>query len=580
MKPSPLRDERVRQTLSIINNLDLTHPSGPLLSAFMLEALDPVLASSYVNDRLSGGDAQSLISDWVYIIECITRSGSPPPPPDTIAQRAITRRDGGKCCITGKKRGIFDPLFIVPILPIPVGWVTERKQIFDMLGAFFGPPYRDWWLSYIKEPRIKTPYGNHWLVRRSAATAFANGFVYLDRQQPSMIEYMVSYVHIGPQEPIEVDGSLPLLGDHSRSGIVSIDARFIGTHARLCSSIRFLDIARSIAPEILGESLPPSALHSSSPLHASLVQHVMSTALNLKLPLIAAIGNSFLTFWRLVPWKARIAVYELLRKLGAALYGPPNDYSTVQRLPFGLYLKYHGEAAGFRNEFNALRLVRQYTTIPVPKPLDVVAPPRQSRTDDQSSLFSLSTDAYVLITRLPGVPLSRCQHNLSNKDCERIVGQMRDYLTQLRSIPNLANHDAPICNTLGEACRDPRIRGEQPVGPFADEASFSQMLRFSDEPSRRGHNIVFTHADLNPRNILVDEVTQRDGSKGWSVTGIVDWECAGYYPEYWDYTKAMFEGFRWIKRYNDLVKEIFKEFGDYSQELDVETRSWETGDGI
>jgi hypothetical protein len=71
-----------------------------------------------------------------------------------------------------------------------------------------------------------------------------------------------------------------------------------------------------------------------------------------------------------------------------------------------------------------------------------------------------------------------------------------------------------------------------------------------------------------------------DGSSGWRVTGIVDWESAGRYPEYWEYTKAMFEGFRWPRRYNNLIHVVFEEFGDYSRELDVERRSWEAGDGV
>ncbi len=41
------------------------------------------------------------------------------------------------------------------------------------------------------------------------------------------------------------------------------------------------------------------------------------------------------------------------------------------------------------------------------------------------------------------------------------------------------------------------------------------------------------------------------------MTGIVDWDTAGYYPEYWDYTKAMYEGFRWTRRYNGLAKSVF-----------------------
>ncbi|KAI1345438.1 hypothetical protein F5Y01DRAFT_300504 [Xylaria sp. FL0043] len=585
---SPFQDERVVHAFSLIDSTNLRYPADSLLKSFIEGALNPVSAACYVTDRLTEGDAQSLLSDWVYIVESVTRNGSPPKQPSTAIQHNISSRDGGKCCITGKKGSISDPLCVVPILPVPIGWITQEKRISDILGAFFGPPYRDWWLNYAKSPGRTTPYRNHWLVRRSAAAAFADGFVYLDRLHPSMIEYRVKQSAIGLRKPIKVDGALPLLGDHSRTGIQHADARFIGTHARLCNSIRYLDIARTIAPEILGVSRPaPLAPHPPSLWHQWPIPRAVSGTISTVLPL-ATMGHAVLTLWLVVPNRARIAAYELLRKLGRAIYGPPTDYSMTQRLPFGLYLKYRGLPAGYRNEFKALQLVRKYTTVPVPKALDIaILHGQDNMSDGMSYLYGkdnptdgMSDDAYLLISRLPGIPLSECHDVLSDGDLERIAAQMRKYLAQIRSIPNLVNRDAPICNALGEACRDSRIRGESPVGPFPDEASFSQMLRFPDEPSRRGHMIVFTHADLNPRNILVAEFTQRDGSKAWGVTGIVDWEFAGYYPEYWDCTKAQFEGFRWLKRHNDMMKDIFKGFGDYSKELDVENRSWEMGDGV
>lgn len=46
----------------------------------------------------------------------------------------------------------------------------------------------------------------------------------------------------------------------------------------------------------------------------------------------------------------------------------------------------------------------------------------------------------------------------------------------------------------------------------------------------RGHEIVFTHKDFAPRNILV---------QGPKVVAILDWELSGYYPDYWEYCKEM-----------------------------------------
>jgi aminoglycoside phosphotransferase (APT) family kinase protein len=264
--------------------------------------------------------------------------------------------------------------------------------------------------------------------------------------------------------------------------------------------------------------------------------------------------------------------YGLLRRLGRLLYGKPADHSTVQKVPFGLYLKYQGDPDGFRNEFNALQLAHRYTSIPAPEPLDIVS--RQDSKDFPSH------EAYLLITEVPGIPLSQCHELLSDEDLECISKHMTKYISQLRKIPGPSNTAVSVCNTLGEECRDTRIRGAEPVGPFVNEDAFNQVLRFPDHPGRQGHSIVFTHADLNPRNILVGPVAQLDGRVRWDVTGIVDWENSGYFPEYWEFTKAMFEGFRWPMRYNKVVRTFFKEFGGYELELQVETMSWETGDAV
>jgi aminoglycoside phosphotransferase (APT) family kinase protein len=218
----------------------------------------------------------------------------------------------------------------------------------------------------------------------------------------------------------------------------------------------------------------------------------------------------------------------MLRGIGHRLYGKPTSYEPVQRLPFGLYLKYLENPDGLRNEFNALQLVRRYTSVPVPRPLDLAIIP----TESDNSFYS--HDAYLLTSRISGIPLSECQGILSDKDGAEYVTQMQGYITQIRTIPKTDSPEYAICDSLGGACRDPRIRGATPVGPFVDEAAFSQVLRNPDEPSRRDHNIVFTHADLNFRNILVDRVTRPDGTRGWAVTGIVDWENSWFYPEYWD----------------------------------------------
>ncbi|QSS53212.1 hypothetical protein I7I53_00395 [Histoplasma capsulatum var. duboisii H88] len=42
---------------------------------------------------------------------------------------------------------------------------------------------------------------------------------------------------------------------------------------------------------------------------------------------------------------------------------------------------------------------------------------------------------------------------------------------------------------------------------------------------------VFTHVDIAPRNIMVDE--------NYQITGLVDWKYAGWYPDHWEYVQIM-----------------------------------------
>ncbi|KAF4943255.1 hypothetical protein FGADI_13532 [Fusarium gaditjirri] len=519
-----IADSKYHEAFSIIENEDLPHPLGKLLTSFIANALDPALAASYVLNHCPPGqhrkaDLHILISDWTFIVESITKYGTTPPAPDSRVQAQILKRDGNRCCITGKPPSLRDPLVVTPVVLAPSRWLgAERVDSID----------------------------GHWLVRRSAAEAFRNGLVKLHRLHPSMIEYRIGWCLIGSVERmIDVDGQYPILGDYSRSGIRKVDARFIGTHARLASSIRWLEVSKQIAEN---ETVIPQAVRPTTNRPSS----------------VSAILQMFhIILWRAwltTPQIIRLSMYKLLRKVGHHFYGSTSSFA-VSRLPFGLYLKSTNEGAF--NESNAISLVRKHTSVPVPRVLDLVADSRNT---------------YLLTTRLRGEPLARALDILSDRDCREFVDQMQSFISQIRSIPPVGSKDH-ICNTLSEACSDPRIRDSNPIGPFNDEASFSQYLRHPDDPARRGHQIVFTHADLNLRNILVDKVTRLDGTRGWAVSGIVDWENSGFYPEYWDCTKAQFEGFRWDDRWTRALVEVFRPFGDYAKEIELEKRSWSEGDG-
>jgi Ser/Thr protein kinase RdoA (MazF antagonist) len=65
---------------------------------------------------------------------------------------------------------------------------------------------------------------------------------------------------------------------------------------------------------------------------------------------------------------------------------------------------------------------------------------------------------------------------------------------------------------------------------------------------------VFSHRDLTPRNILVHE---------GKISGLVDWEDSGWYPEYWEYVKFFQRPAD--KGWKDYAEDIFPEY--YHDEL-------------
>jgi hypothetical protein len=161
--------------------------------------------------------------------------------------------------------------------------------------------------------------------------------------------------------------------------------------------------------------------------------------------------------------------------------------------------------------------------------------------------------------RVPGVPLVDVWESYNATDKSTVIDQLREQLACMR------------------ACTQPYIgrTGHQKVangydlssslcGPFADEEAFDdwclgyilqgpfmqrmwkQILR-RDRKQRSSTSFVLTHGDLSPRNIL---------AQGNVITGTIDWEYSGFYPEYAEYAfsaKVRPQPKWWIEVLKDLL---------------------------
>ena len=332
------------------------------------------------------------------------------------------------------------------------------------------------------------------------------------------------------------------------------DKAILRVVSQFAAPIRWFSFAREVA---VRRSQPPASTalprQTSVTLTPSLWGHVGSRA-----------AAFCLAMWRrIVPAPLRIHFYRFLGFLGDRWYGPTCSLS-VQQLPFGMYLKRNRVEAypALVNEQAALQLVHQHTRIPVPRPLDLVSDARTS---------------YLLMTRAPGKRLGAYIDILNEDEAALLARDLQQWLTELRAIPW---HDAtappPISGTLGGPLHDHRVNMGTPSveytdfkGPFATEDEFNTSLQMPGAipglTHSSGHRIVFTHGDLNMRNVLMHN---------GRLSGIVDWENAGWCPEYWDLTKAFFItklNRRWLR----IVDDAFRPLGDYRREMAIERQFWD-----
>ncbi|KAI0423415.1 kinase-like protein [Xylaria sp. FL1042] len=202
------------------------------------------------------------------------------------------------------------------------------------------------------------------------------------------------------------------------------------------------------------------------------------------------------------------------------------------------------------NEETALRLVKKYTTIPVPEVYD-------------SEYTTKNRDAYgqIWMQSFGGEELDEIWDDLDDATKERLCHELWGFVKQLRNIPKppeLAH--LYQCSADGSACQDVLLEDlTDPPVPILDDESLrnrinERYLHCNGASYRenlldylpRSNVSVFTHADMAPRNVMVDPITRK-------INVLLDWEFAGWYPDYWEYAKMQVQWgredyMRWMEK--------------------------------
>jgi len=138
------------------------------------------------------------------------------------------------------------------------------------------------------------------------------------------------------------------------------------------------------------------------------------------------------------------------------------------------------------------------------------------------------------------------EQTLMPEESERIGLELRDYLAIMRSIPN--PYQNGFCSASGGRVDATPFPRPDRLSPFEDTSAFhdwvqDQAKQWAQWPTVRptlepilekwkGQETVFNHGDLASRNIMIHN---------GRLSGLLDWETAGWMPAYWDYFCATWE---------------------------------------
>ncbi|KAI1814531.1 hypothetical protein GGS20DRAFT_548154 [Poronia punctata] len=165
---------------------------------------------------------------------------------------------------------------------------------------------------------------------------------------------------------------------------------------------------------------------------------------------------------------------------------------------------------------------------------------------------------YFFMSRSPGSTLESVWPDLSASTKVSIRNQLNSLFHHIRS-PCLQKQGekALIGGFVSGVGKDVRRTERIASKPVRSEEEFNEFL--CSKPRRtqtmfiksvrsamsHSHRIVATHGDLHPRNIMVDWERDENGrmlQDTVRVSSIIDWEAAGWYPEHWEFVKAMHAG--------------------------------------
>ncbi|KAL5343545.1 kinase-like domain-containing protein [Aspergillus crustosus] len=191
-------------------------------------------------------------------------------------------------------------------------------------------------------------------------------------------------------------------------------------------------------------------------------------------------------------------VFNILEDVSRAFQTPSDSFSErLIRMMQASEILWRGPSARYKM-YTTLQYLRQHQpSIPILEPL---------------GLLRFNGIVLSFMSYQPGNTLTNVWRALDKLQKAYIQEQLNNILIDLRSLPF----------TSGTLLRGYRSGGD----------TFVSLMRELCPPTS-SCRIVFTHGDLHPDNITVEMAGDR-----YIVTGLIDWEYSGFYPEYYEAAKS------------------------------------------
>lgn len=187
---------------------------------------------------------------------------------------------------------------------------------------------------------------------------------------------------------------------------------------------------------------------------------------------------------------------------------------------------------------------------------------------------------YIVMERITGPCLQSEWAKMSQETKQRVCSRLQEIFKDMRKLKTPGGY----CSVGSGGLPDNIFWTNDPTqpfaGPFNTEADLNKALvakyiesglpKYKAEfyarafkEVLRDHEPMFSHGDFQRKNVMLRRSIAKDTCDKKDIEPdvvVIDWECAGWYPSYWEYARAIFACGRWDDDWNCWVEQVLEPF--------------------